>query len=518
MATKAVLSPKHNMFVVPYREDLIRILPGAMRFPTRPDFMAVPHELDHTRLFRNIGYDVPAPILTQYNWAGGKPYAVQRNTAALLTTNPRAYVLNGMGTGKTKSAIWAYDYLRSKGHARKMLVVAPLSTLNFTWLREIFVTAPHLKAVVLHGTAARRRKRLADMEQDVYIINPDGLSILADEINDRDDIDTLVIDELAMFRNGGTSRAKLMTEIARYVRWCWGMTGSPTPQSPTDAWGQCRIVTPDTVPKYFGQFRDKVQTRVTQFKFKNKDGAADVVIDAMRPAVRYTLDDVIELPECVERTVDVDLGARQKKVYEELRKAAVSMIGTEEITAVNAAAVLNKLLQVSLGYVYTKERNVIDLDPDNRLDAMMNIINDTDRKVIVFSPYTHALGGIVTRLGKEGVECAKIDGSVSVKDRSTIFPLFQNTDKYKVLAAHPVSMSHGLTLTAADTIIWFGPTTSLETFEQANARIRRIGQKHKQQIIMLQSTAAERRIYTLLRGKQKVQDAILELFAFNTGD
>ncbi len=506
----------HKVFIMPYREDIANILPGVKRATLEGnEWLIVPHELDHTRLCRNLGMAVPAPILSQYDWSGGTPYDVQKSTAAMLTTNRRAYVLNGMGTGKTKSAIWAFDFLKKRGLAKKMFVIAPLSTLNFVWMREIFVTCPHLNATVLFGSADKRKKLLS-LPYDIYIINPDGLSIVSDIIANRDDIDVLLIDELAMFRNGGSKRNKQARVIADTVRWAWGMTGSPTPQAPTDAWGQCRIITPDTVPKYFGQFRDMVMDRRSQFRFSTKNIAASVVTGVMQPSVRYTLDDVVELPACVERTVDVDLSPRQKKVYDELRKAAIAMVGTDEITAVNAAAVLNKLLQVSLGYVYSKDRTVVNLDPDNRLDALIDIINSTERKVIVFSPFTHALEGICTRLGKENIDHRRVDGSVSHKERSIIFPLFQNTDKVKVLAAHPGTMAHGVTLTAADTIVWFGPTTSLETFEQANARIRRIGQKFKQQIIMLQSTAAEKKIYTLLRAKQKIQDTILELFALNT--
>ncbi len=510
------VSAKHAVFGVPVRGDVLGIFPDAKRLTMEGnDFLLLPHKLDHVRVCRNLGLPIPAPILTQYDWAGGTPYDVQAKTAAMLTTHLRAYVLNGMGTGKTKSAIWSYDFLRTKGYAKRMLVVAPLSTLNFTWAREIFMTCPHLDVTVLHGTAERRLKRLAE-PHDVYVINPAGLEIIESELAKRDDINVITIDELAQFRNGSSERTKTMLRIAQNKTWVWGMTGSPTPQSPTDAWAQCRIITPDTVPRYFGQFREQVMTKVTQFKFSSKQNAAEVVTSVMKPAVRYTLDDVVELPDVIERTMDIDLGIKQKRVYDELRKAAASMVDSNEITAVNAAGVLNKLLQVSLGFVYAKDRQVINLNPDARLDALSDIVASAERKVIIFSPYTHALDGIVTRLGKDKVDFRRVCGNTTAKERNLIFPLFQNTDAVKVLAAHPNTMSHGLTLTAADTIVWYGPTTSLEVFEQANARIRRIGQTHKQQIIMLQATAAERKIYTLLRAKQKIQNSILELFALNT--
>lgn len=510
------VSAKHGVVGVPFREALANIFPHAKRVThAGTELILLPHGFDTVRLMRNFGEAVPAPILTQYSWGGYTPYDVQKSTAALLTTNYRAYVLNGMGTGKTKSAIWAYDYLRKSGLVRKALVVAPLSTLKFTWEREIFETCPHLRTTVLHGTADRRKKRLADPDIDVYIVNPDGLGIIEKELIGRDDINVLVLDEGAMFRNN-SDRSKICMRIAHRIPWCWLMTGSPTPQSPTDAWMQCRIVTPDTVPTRFSHFRDAVQHRVSQFKFANKPDAAAKVIQVMQPAVRYTLDDVVELPDLIERTIDVAINTKQKLVYEKLRTAAAAMVDNQEITAANSAVVLNKLLQVSIGYVYDSQRNVVDLNPSDRLDTLVDIINSTDRKVIVFSPFTHTLDGIGKRLTKEGIDYAKVDGAVPQNARGEVFRLFQQTDRLKVINAHPNTMSHGLTLTAADTIVWFGPTTSLEVFEQANARIRRIGQKHKQQVFMFQSTSAERKVYSLLRSKQKVQDHILELFKLAT--
>ena len=250
------ISAKHRAVGVPYRPDVANLFPSAKQVTLQGNpHIVLPHGLEETRVLRNLGYDVPAPILTHYDWAGGSPFDVQKKTCAMLTTNPRAYVLNGMGTGKTKSALWAFDYLRSVGLAQRMLVVAPLSTLNFTWSREIFNTLPHLSSVVLHGSRAKRFERLAQ-DHDIYIINHDGLKVIAGELKNRKDIDVLCLDELAVYRNGGSERTKVTREVARMTPWVWGMTGSPTPNEPTDAWAQATIVTPNTVPKYFSRFRE----------------------------------------------------------------------------------------------------------------------------------------------------------------------------------------------------------------------------------------------------------------------
>jgi SNF2 family DNA or RNA helicase len=508
------VSAKHRVVGVPFRADLANLFPGAQTVEMDDDrLILLPHGMAETRLLRNLGLDVPAPILTQYDWEGGTPFDVQKKTAALLTTNFRAYCLNGMGTGKTKASLWAWRYLNRMGLANKLLVVAPLSTLNFTWMREVFNTLPGISATVLHGTRAKRLARLADTSFDVYIVNHDGLGVIWNDLKTRTDIDTMVLDELAVYRNGTSDRTKLARDVAKRMRWCWGMTGSPTPQAPTDAWGQCSIITPHTVPRFFGRFRDEVMTKVSQFRFVPKNNALDRVWEVMQPAVRFVLDDVVELPDVVERTVDIDLGPKQAKAYKALEEHAHALIANQEITAANAGAVLMKLLQVSSGYVYTRDRTIVSLDNDERLQALVDAVLSTDRKVLVFVPFKHALDGIIERLTREGIETAKVSGDTPRGERDQIFNLFQNTNRFRVIAAHPACMSHGLTLTAADSVVWFAPITSLETFEQANARIRRIGQKSKQQILMFQSTKVERQIYTKLRAKQRVQDRLLEMFA-----
>jgi SNF2 family DNA or RNA helicase len=507
------VSKEKRVLGVPVRRDLQNLFPTHHEVTYEgKQLMILKHGIEETILLRNLGLDVPAPITSHYDWEGGTPFDSQKKTAELLTMNRRAYVLNGMGTGKTKSSLWAWRYLNRIGMANKLLVVAPLSTLNFTWAKEVFNTLEGIKVQVLHGDKAKRLKRLADLEADVYVINHDGLGVIENELKNRPDIDTIILDELAVYRNGTSNRTKLARKVVAKMNWAWGMTGSPTPNAPTDAWGQASVLTPNTVPKYFSRFREDVMFRITQFKWAAKEDAIEKVYEALQPAVRFTLDDVMELPELVERTIDIDMGPKQAKVYKQMEEHAFTAIANKEITAMNAGAVLSKLLQISTGYVYTREGETVSLDNDERLTALVDAVNSTDRKVIVFVPFVHALEGIAKRITAEGIDTRTVSGSTPKGERDNIFSLFQNTDKIRCICAHPQCMSHGLTLTAADTIIWFAPTTNLETFEQANARIRRIGQKHKQQILMFQATKAERQMYARLRAKQQVQNMLLDMF------
>ncbi|HLL29021.1 MAG TPA: DEAD/DEAH box helicase [Xanthobacteraceae bacterium] len=507
------VSPKHKLLGVPFSNEVRNLFPAAksMEF-NGAEHLLLPHGPTETFILRKLGYTVPAPILTHYDWAGGKPFEVQKKTCALLSLNERAYVLNDMGTGKTKALLWAWDYLRSNNLCGRLLILAPLSTLRFTWEREVFNTIPHRRCAVVHGDRKRRLALLNNPDVEIFILNHDGLKVVFDDILKMPDLDVLGLDELAVYRNGQADRTKLTRKLAQKMKWVWGMTGAPIPHEPTDAWAEASIVTPHTVPKYFSRFRDELMQRVTQFKWVPKQDAVERAFAALQPAVRFSLDDVVELPDCVEQFVDVDLAPSTAKIYKALVDDCYAAIQSQEITAANAGAVMMKLLQVSSGWVYTKDGGTISLDNQNRIDAMLDAINASGRKVLVFAPFKHALAGISETLTKNNIEHATVSGDTPPNDRAQIFNAFQNTNKYRTIAAHPQCLAHGVTLTAADTIIWFAPVTSLEIYDQANRRIRRIGQQHKQLVLHLQSTPVERRIYSLLRAQQKVQEKLLELF------
>lgn len=506
---------------IPYRQDVYNLFPNATELTVKgKPWLSLRHDVDTTRILKNLGVDVPAPILSHYNWEGGSPFEIQKHTAAMLTMNRRAYVLSGMGTGKTKAAIWSFKYLKNTGMADTLLIVCPLSTINFTWARELFETASDLSIGILYGDKNKRLKVL-QQQHDVYIINHDGLITIKDAIMAKftqpGNKTCMVLDELAVYRNGAATRTKKTREVAEKMGWVWGMTGSPTPNAPTDVWAQARIVTPTNVPKYFTRFREELMQKVSQFRWVPKEDAIDKAFKVLQPSVRFTLDDVQELPDCVERQLDIPLGPKQERLYRSMKNSAFAAIEQEQITAMNAGAVLSKLLQISAGWVYSAGKGVVELDGGSRLQALVDTVLSADQKLIVFVPFKHVLNGVYQRLVDEGIDVAEpVSGDTPSKDRDEIFRVFQHTNKYRVLIAHPQCVAHGLTLTAASTIVWYAPTTSLEIFEQANARIRRIGQKSRQQILMFQSTDAEKRMYRNLREKRRVQNTLLDMFEEQT--
>lgn len=412
-------------------------------------------------------------------------------------------------TGKTLATLWAYDYLKSIGKANRMLVASPLSTLERTWADEVFRNFPHLNVGVLHGSREKRLKLLENEDIDIYVVNHDGVKIIADAVKARDDIDVLVIDELATFRNQGSDRYKAMAGLCTPKRRVWGLTGTPTPHGPADAWAQCKLIAPDRVPKYFGMWRDQTMQQLGPFRWIPRASSTEVVRLAMQPAIRFTRDECVDLPPCMYEERNVPLTPEQSKAYKQMLEEFHAEYTGGQVTAVNAGVKMNKLLQICCGAAYGTESEVLEFPVTPRVNEVKDIIEQAGTKVIVFAPFTGVLAVLERELSKEYV-CGVIHGGVSKTARDRIFAEFQHGDM-KVLIANASAMSHGLTLTAANTIVWYAPVHSNETFQQANGRITRPGQKHTQFIICLEGSAVERKIYAKLQSRQSAQSVLLQM-------
>lgn len=477
----------------------------------------VPHKLLEVQALRDLAIRAPSPILHYYGWPGQfTPYDHQRMTAAFLTTHNRCLVLNEIGTGKTQSALWAADYLMHQGLVKKVLILSPLSTLERVWGDAIFKQFFHRKHVVLHGTAARRKK-LLKTEADFYIINHDGFGIIAPDIIG--EFDLIIVDEAAVLRNAGTSRYK------QFSRWLtlntearlWLMTGTPTPNEPTDAWTLAKLVGNPDVARTFTAFREQTMIKSGQYKWLPRADSADIVKDVLQPSVRYTRDECFDLPDTVIQTRKVALTPEQAKHFKTMMQKLVVDVqqGGGTISAVNEAVKVQKLIQIACGVAYTDDGQDFEIDCSPRVNAVKEVIEEAGEKVIVFVPLTGTLNMLERELSKRW-STGVVNGAVSSKKRDVIFHDFQHSKDPRVLIAHPATMAHGLTLTSASTVIWYGPITSNEQYVQANGRIERIGKKHVSNVVHIEATELEHRMYHRLANKQKLQGLLLDLIQQGT--
>lgn len=456
--------------------------------------------------------NVPSPITVDYNWPGMfKPFAHQITTAEFLSLRKKAFCFSEQGTGKTASAIWAADYLMNKGAVRRVLVICPLSIMRSAWQGDLFKFAVHRTCDVAHGT---RETRIDVVRSDAefIIVNYDGVEIIADEIVRDGRFDLVIIDEASGYKNAQTRRWKTLKKILTPEVRVWMMTGTPAAQSPLDAYGLAKIVNPTATPKFYGQYRDMVMMKIGQFRWVPRPQAEKIVHSILQPAIRFEKKDCLDLPPLTFVTREAPLSPQQKTYYKKLKSQMLIEADGEIVTAVNAAVNMNKLLQISCGSIYTDDGNVVDFDVTNRLNVVEEVINESSNKVLVFVPFTHTIELLKNHLAKAGIAAEVINGSVSLNKRSAIFDKFQNTALPKVLIIQPQAASHGLTLTKADTVIWYAPVTSVETYLQANARIDRPGQVNPMTVVHITGSEVEGKIYNMLRNNIDVHSKIIDLY------
>ena len=477
--------------------------------------LAVYWGLDEVRVLRNLGVkDVPSPIVRKYNWPGRyTPMAHQVETASFLTINRKAFVFNDPGTGKTLSALWAADYLMTKGLVRRVLILCPLSIMHAAWMSDLNNSIIHRSAIVAHHAQAAKRIEMIQSDYEFVICNYDGLNLIADEINADGRFDLVIVDEANAYKTMTTKRWKTLKSIIRPDTYLWMMTGTPASQSPADAYGLAKLVNPQGVPAFFTAWRDQVMHKITLFKWAPKPTAKADVFNALQPAIRFTKEQCLDLPPVITMVREVPLTPQQNKYYNLLKEQMLAHAAGETITAVNAAAGVSKLLQISCGAAYTDSKEVVEFDAAPRLGVLEEILEETDRKVIIFAMFRSTIDTIHAHLTKKGISAEVIHGGVSATKRADIIQRFQNQTEPRMLIMQPQATAHGITLTAADTVVFYGPLMSVEQYIQCIARADRKGQNSdKVTVVHIQGSPIERKMFKALTAKVDDNDLLTAMF------
>jgi SNF2 family DNA or RNA helicase len=477
--------------------------------------IAVKWGLDEARVLRNLGVkNVPSPITARYDWPGRfKPMNHQVETAAFLTLHRRAFVFSEPGTGKTLSALWAADYLMRTRQVRRCLVLCPVSIMQSAWMNDLGNSIIHRSAIVAHHQQASRRIEMVQGNYEFVITNYDGLNLIADEINNDGRFDLIIADEANAYKNVQTKRWKSLSKILKPDTYLWMMTGTPASQSPLDAYGLAKLVNPNAVPKFFTAWRDATMQKLTMFKWVPKPAAQEKIHTVLQPAIRFTKAQCLDLPPVITETRDVPLTPQQKKYYNILKEQMLVKAAGETITAINAAAEVNKLLQISAGAAYTDNAEVVEFDCSPRLAVLMEVLEETQRKVLVFAPYRHSIDTITNYLTINKISAETIHGDVSPAKRTRIFKQFQEEHDPRVLVIQPQAAAHGVTLTAADTVVFWGPVMSTETYIQCCARSDRKGQtSDKVTVVHIQGSDIERKMFKRLAERVEDNNMLVRLY------
>lgn len=504
---------------------LQQVLPEACQL--NGSYFAVPRSLRNSQVLRYFNYPV-LPVLTDenYDWPiepGKKPLAHQKIMANFALLHPRMFNLSDMGTMKTLATLWAADALmrmRPDGSFRA-LIVAPLSILERVWGNAIFANFLGRRTFeILHGDAAARRKNLAK-KADFYIVNFDGVGVgahtrkrfeldgFSQELAARDDIKLVIADEASAYKDATTKRHRIARLVLGKRDYLWLLTGTPTPNAPTDAFGLAKLVN-NAFGKSFKTFQQETMVKVSLFKWVSQKDGYEKARHLLSPSIRFDIKDVWDGPELTTQQREVPMTEQQKKFMADLKRDLQVTIKTgQPISAANEAAVRTKFIQISLGAVYDENHKVHLVDARPRLEELKAVLEQAPGKSLIFVPLT----SIVNLLYKELKHWSReiINGNTSQKDRSRIFQAFQSEQHPRILIADPGTMAHGLDLYAAQSVIWYGPVDKTELYLQANKRAHRPGQKYPVTVVQIVSNPLEREIYRRLESNTTLQGALLDM-------
>lgn len=438
------------------------------------------------------------------------PHDYQTRATDFILEHPKAGMLLEMGLGKTVITLTAIDILINElFEVDRVLVIAPKRVAEDTWTREHakWDHLRHLRVSKVLGSPDQRRRALA-VDADIYVIGRDNVVWLVEhylKLKQGWPFDMVVIDELSSFKNPQAKRFRALRKAMPKVKRVVGLTGTPSANGLMDLWAEMYLLDRgERLGPTLGAYREKyfrpgARNGFVVFKWEPLAGAREKIEAAISDiCISMSAEDYLKLPKRIDNVIPVKLTASEMQQYKTMEAEQLLHIDDEDVVALNAAAVMTKLLQIANGSVYSAEGNVVRLHRA-KLEALLEIIDTTDSPVLVFYSYKHDLAAI-----KEAIpEARTLDGPEDIAD--------WNAGKVQVLLAHPASVGYGLNLQdGGHVIVWYGLTWSLELYQQANARLYRQGQE-KPVIIhhLIAEGTADEQVMRALQDKDTSQAALL---------
>lgn len=507
-----------------HASQLLQALPEARQI--NGAYVGVPATLGNSQKLRWMQYPV-APILTWENY----DFPIEPGKRALehqiIVTNfqllhPRSFNLGDPGTMKTMSALWAADYLMQQNPGWRTLIVAPLNVIESVWAKAIFCSFFGKRSFeLIYGTAEKRRALLAK-KADFSLINVDGVGIgahtrkrfeldgLSKDIAQDEAIKVVIIDEADSYCDAQTKRHRVARLAIGARSFTWMLTGTPTSQTPTDAYGLGKFLN-NAHNKSFRQFREETMFQKSQFKWLPRRDGYEKAFQLLTPAIRYDIRDIWkDAPECTTQQRLVPLTEEQKKQMAALKRdLQITMQSGKVVDAINEVSARQKFLQISLGLVYDGDHRTHKVDAAPRYEEVERIIRGAKRKVLIFSPLTSVVDYLEQTFKKWG--CVIINGDVAMKDRPAAIQKIVEDPNTKIMIADAQSMAHGINdLVVADTVIWIAPIDKTRLYIQGNKRAHRPGQKWPVTVYQIVSNKTEIEMFRRLETNTSMQGVLLD--------
>ena len=444
------------------------------------------------------------------------PHPYQEFAKEFMISNPLSALFLEMGLGKTITTLTAIDeLLYDCFEIRKVLIIAPLRVANSTWPSEI-KKWEHLKLLrysIVTGNEAERIQAL-NIKAEIYIINRENVDWLVNKSGVAMNFDMLVIDELSSFKSYTSKRFKSLLKIRPYFKRVVGLTGTPSSNGLMDLWAEFRILDfGKRLGRYITHYRNKYfvpdkRNGMIIYSYKPQEDAEQQIYEAINDiTISMKSCDHLKLPELIMNEVEVVLENKEVERYQDFKKAMVMTIGEEEIDAVNAASLSNKLLQLANGSIYDEEKNYHTVH-DKKIEALEQLVEEANGKPVLIA--------YCFKADKERIEqrfnVREIQSAGDIED--------WNKGEIQVGLIHPASAGHGLNLQQGGcTLIWFGLTWSLELYQQTNARLYRQGQNQTVVIHHIITTnTIDEDVMKALKRKERTQEALMSAVKARIGE
>lgn len=462
------------------------------------------------------------------------PHSYQRKGVDFLTGQGAAALFADPGTGKTSTTLSAFEALRSRGLATKMLVIAPRRVCQLVWWQESqqWSQFRHLRFAWLHnsrapwdvhGSLKNKDKEAARDDADIYLINPEGVPWLFKKFGSKMPFDIVTVDELTKFKNARAKRSKMLLKFLQSAKRVWGLTGSPTPNGYEDLFGQMLILDGgNALGRYYTHFRDKyfIPDGFGGFKYTLAPGADKRIEERIAPLVlRIAAADWLDLPQQRDNLIMIKLDAKARAAYDTLKKEMLLQVGEGVVTAANSAALYSKLAQLANGAVYLEQRHGQKREyvhvHDLKLDALEDLVEElSGAPLLVTYEFNHDLERLKARFGEDLPYLGKGTTDRQASDIERMW----NNNELPLLAVQPASSGHGLNFQrgGAQHICHFSATWDYELYDQVIQRILRQGNtaEHVINHLLLVENSIDELKYAALRDKDTTQDSFLE--AINT--
>lgn len=445
----------------------------------------------------------------------------QRATLSFCVDAPRVLDTSDAGTGKTAGHLIRYS-LRPKPRGR-MLVLCPKTLMMTAWGEDCEKFTPEL---TMTFAFAEQRDEAFQMKSDIVVLNHDGVKWLADKKNLKylAEFDHLVIDEFDAFKHPTSQRSKAAAKIRKHFQYRYGLNGTAGANSVMDVWHPALLIDDGKrLGTSFFKLRNAVQTptqvgpNANHIRWDDKPGAPQAVDELLADiTIRHEFEKVMtHVPPNHMDTKRFDLAPKARKLYDKMEHDLILALDEGKVvSAVHAASLRTKLLQIASGAVYDgdKDGSYTVLDP-TRYELIADLVERSQHAVVFFN-WRHQRDLLAAAFDKRGWSFAAIDGSVTKRgERERIVSGFQAGD-YKVLLLHPRTGAHGLTLTRGDTTIFASPIYEADLLKQGRARIHRGTQDKVTHTILVEAkNTVEQKVYARLDEKSARMNDLLSLMA-----